>query len=177
MPFDPEATTPEAPAEPDEDATTEPQPDTGEQLPPNPDNGSQDTPDTSQDGDSANENDAVHKANEEAKKYRLRSKELQAENDALTAKIDEFRQLEVMSIASEHLREPSDLLKLGEHALADFQDDAGNVDLDAVLQAVDTLLGRRPELRKPSFPKRDPNQGPCSHTRAGSDGWADVLRR
>lgn len=177
MPFDNTAATPDTPQEPStasgaQSATPEPQ---GPQKPSS--QASEGTEPEEHPSQEDQRDEARHAANEEAKKYRLKAKELTAQVDSLTATVRGFQTAEVERIAAQHLASPSDLFDIAKKELDDFIGDDGAVNSDSVLAAVDELLAARAELRKPAFPHRDPNQGPRQPVRTTAENWGSVFAR
>lgn len=113
------------------------------------------------------------KGNREAR-YRVERNEARQERDALTARVEALQTREVLRLADE-LAQPSDLLGIGGNSLADFVGEDGEVDPEAVAEAVAALVEARPGLAKnPRQRAVDLSQGLGNGTRPPAD-WAAFL--
>ena len=95
----------------------------------------------------------------EAAKYRVQRNEAREALTAAEARIQALQTREVLRHAAE-LAEPEDLLSIGEHGLADFLTEDGEVNPEAVSEAVSALIEGRPGLaRNPRVSATDTTQG------------------
>jgi hypothetical protein len=112
----------------------------------------------------------------EAAKYRTRLRETEAERDALTARVAKLQTAELTRLAAEHLDTPGDLYALTGTTLADYLGEDGELDAEAVADAVAGLLATRPGLRKRQAAV-DPSQGHHGGGRPKSTpSWGNLLQ-
>lgn len=111
------------------------------------------------------------KGNPEAAKWRTHAREVEAERDTLTARVQALQAAEVVRLATGpgKLHDGSDL----PDDLDSLLDESGDVDPGAVTEAVDRLRENKPHLAAPAF-GGSVGQGERS-TSTGSS-WADVIR-
>lgn len=83
-------------------------------------------------------------------RYRVERNEARVALASATARIEAFQTREIERLAGEHLSAPGDLLTLSGRALADFVDENGDIDAEAVEEAAREVLDSRPGLRKPA---------------------------
>ncbi len=116
------------------------------------------------------------KGNSEAAKYRTRLRAVEAERDALAARVAAFTRAEVERHAAARLADPDDLFSLGRVEVADLFDDEGLVDVDKVEQAVTDLLERKPRLAADYQPDAEGFDGGARQSVSGSPpSWSSVL--
>jgi hypothetical protein len=108
------------------DVTTDPEaPVDGPEAPMEP-------PETDDAPDGADQHDdGQDGGNREAARYRRRLREVEAERDALTARVETMQRTEAERLASKHLAKGA-ALWIGDTQLADLLDDDGNVDASKV---------------------------------------------
>ncbi|OBL00871.1 hypothetical protein A5646_20495 [Mycobacterium sp. 1245499.0] len=115
------------------------------------------------------------KGNREAR-YRVERNEARTALAAAQARIEALQTREVHRLAEE-LAQPSDLLELGGVSLADLMDDNGEVDPEAVVEAVAALIEARPGLAKnPRQRAVDPSQGLGNGTGKRAPTFADLFK-
>ncbi len=116
------------------------------------------------------------KGNSEAARYRTRLRAVEAERDALAARVAAFTRAEVERHAAARLADPDDLFSLGKVEVADLFDDEGLVDVGKVEQAVIDLLERKPRLAKNYEPDADGFDGGARKSVSGSvPSWGSIL--
>lgn len=113
------------------------------------------------------------KGNAEAARWRVKLRETEAERDTLRARVTDMHAAEVSRLATGPgaLHDGADLLLTS--TLDDLLDDDGNVDAEAVTEAVAALVERKPHLARPAF------EGGVGIGEAGattSTSWADVIK-
>ncbi|ORA07421.1 hypothetical protein [Mycobacterium arosiense] len=92
------------------------------------------------------------------------------------ARIEAYQRREVERLAAD-LAQPGDLLELGGVSLADLLGEDGEVDPEAVAEAVAALVESRPGLAKnPRQRAVDPSQGLGGQSGKASPTWGDLLR-
>lgn len=79
---------------------------------------------------------------------RQRAQELEAERDALAARLDARDRAEVTRLAGEILAQGSDLLDLGGVSLDDLRDENGDINADEVAAMAAALVETRPGLMR-----------------------------
>ncbi|MDV8000757.1 hypothetical protein [Rhodococcus sp. IEGM 1408] len=114
---------------------------------------------------------------------RERAEQLQTERDALAGRVATLQTREIEAIAANSLAQPTDLLALSGHSLADFTDEDGEIDPGLVAAAVEELIEARPGLAKgATMPRKFQDWG---HSRSndmhapgggGSRTWADAFK-
>lgn len=98
------------------------------------------------------------KGNREAK-YRTERNSARESLAAAEARIEAMQLREVERLAAD-LAQPSDLFEVGGVTLADLLSESGDVDNDAVTEAVSALIEQRPGLAlNPTVRATDPSQG------------------
>lgn len=107
------------------------------------------------------ETEPGHGGNEEAKKYRLRLRDAEAERDRLAEQLINHQHSDLARIAGEDfdgrgLYDPDDLLRYSGKNVADYVTDDGLVDSEAVTTDLRALAEQRPHL----FEDRLPRSGP-----------------
>jgi len=123
----------------------------------------------------------------EAARYRRRLREAEGQRDAVTAerdglaqRVERMQRADVERLASTGgLAAPADLWALGGVELAELLDDDGEVDAEAVAEAVAGVLEARPGLRGRRRPAPDRSQG-STHAQGGAKRvttWGDALSR
>ena len=128
------------------------------------------------DPDSEDQNSAAAKASADAKKYRLRLRETEEERDTLASQLDEYRRRDVEAVAGEVLADGADLWT-SVTELAEFIDDNGALDTDAVATAARAIVKGRPHWGKPG-PTGDRDQGLKGGDQTPPPAsFGDVLRR
>lgn len=124
-------------------------------------------------GDTSVSPEPPRKGNEEAARYRVERNEARAERDALTARVEALQRAEVVRLATGpgKLVDGSDVLNSAD--LADLLDESGDVDVDKVGVAVETLAEAKPHLAQPAFS----NEAGIGEGRAtpATATWADVI--
>jgi hypothetical protein len=113
--------------------------------------------------------------NAEAQRLRSARRAVEAERDAVLARLTKLQTREAVRLASADLAKGEDLFEIGKTDLASLLTEDGGVNEDAVRSAVNELLDGRPGLRKPAgFP--DLGQGRRRQTAAPKTTWADWLQ-
>lgn len=116
------------------------------------------------------------KGNREAR-YRVERNQAREALTAAEARVEALQLREVSRLASEHLAQPEDLLSLGEHGLADFLTEDGEIDPEAVAEAVSALIEARPGLaRNPRVGATDPTQGQGGGQGKPAPSWVDLFK-
>lgn len=87
--------------------------------------------------------------NSEAARWRRQLREVEAERDALTERVQGYQRRECEAAVSDLLDVPADLFDIGQIDVNDFYDDNGQLDADMLRLAAGTLLEERPRLGKP----------------------------
>lgn len=117
---------------------------------------------------------ATAPSNKEAR-YRVERNEARAERDSLAQRVERMQRAEVERIASDALSHPADIFSLSGNAVADYLDDAGNIDPERVAADVAAVLSERPGLRKAAA-AFDPTQGTGGRDpRSGPTTWGEFL--
>ena len=126
------------------------------------DTGAPDSEHATEDNEGARED---HR-NNEAKRYRLRLRETEAERDKLTEQIagheQTIRALQrrlIETAAATTLRDPADLWRYDNLEVTDLLDDQGIPDPEKIIAAVDNMTAQRRHLERPRTPKPDRKQG------------------
>ncbi|MGD1281332.1 hypothetical protein ACKUUI_05985 [Mycobacterium seoulense] len=110
-------------------------------------------------------------------RYRVERNQAREELAAANVRIETYQTREVHRLANE-LAQPSDLLELGGVSLADLLDGNGEVDPEAVAQAVSSLIETRPGLAKnPKVRAVDPSQGMGGQPGRAPVGWEALFRK
>lgn len=112
-----------------------------------------------------------HSGNREAR-YRTQRNQAREALEIANQRLEAYQRAEVERLASE-LSEPTDVFTLSGKELADFLGESGDIDSEAVAEAVAGILATRPGLSKPARPV-DPTQG-MGNNHAGSPRWVDLL--
>ena len=138
------------------------------------------TPDGSP-GVSAPADDQEGAGNTEAAGYRRRLRDTERERDALAERVDRYRRTEVSRLAADTLAVGTDLLSIGDTALADLVNDDGDPDPQKIRTAAETLVRTRPGLKRgptPGETRAAIGQG-GTHSAPTAPGttWTDVLSR
>lgn len=114
----------------------------------------------------------------EAARRRVQLREVEAERDALTERVQGFLRADAERIASAQLSQAADLFDIGNVQLADLLGEDGEVDPKLVEDAAEELIAARPGLAVPE-PRRGPSRGGLGNygSTAGSSGrtWAGEL--
>ncbi|HCS59062.1 MAG TPA: hypothetical protein DIW80_19460 [Gordonia polyisoprenivorans] len=119
----------------------------------------------------------------ENKSMRDRAKTAEAERDTLRQRVEGFQRTEITRAAGDLLQTADDIFTAGA-SVADFLDDDGNVDTDAVRAAASDLLTERPHWGKGYTGDKPPTQRPIEGLRPGALPrdyqppqltWRDVL--
>lgn len=98
--------------------------------------------------DAADGHTEPHSPNREAAGYRHRLREVEAERDQLTTRLDAAHARAASQIAAGRLADPDDLWHAAD--LASLRTDDGDLDPDKVDAAVDELVRAKPHYRKPA---------------------------
>lgn len=115
-------------------------------------------------------------ANEEAKKYRLRLREVETERDGIASQLDSMRRQVIDRAVTDlpsSLSDPADLWRDGLD-IADLLTEDGSVDLESVSTAVATVIEQHPGWSTPG-PSGLPGGGSSGSVGEDSATWADVL--
>lgn len=124
-------------------------------------------------GPAADSPDEAPRGNREAR-YRVERNEAREALATATARIEAMQTREVERLAGAHLSVPGDLLTLSGKTLADFLDEAGEINPERVEEAAKEVLAARPGLR-PNDPAVDRTQG-LGHTPKASPSWSALLK-
>ncbi len=111
--------------------------------------------------------------NREAR-YRVERNQARDERDELAKRVQSLLTREAERVASKHLSEPADLFALTGKTIKDFLGEDGEVDVEAVTQAANDLLGSRPGLAK-NAPAVDHSQGLGGGGRPSQPSWEMLL--
>jgi hypothetical protein len=118
--------------------------------------------------------------NTEAKKYRLRLRDTEAERDTLTARVSALQRSEVLRLAGQHLTNAEDLLVHKGEDLTGYLTDDGTVDPAQVQATVAELIGERAYLARRRLPMPNPAQGSGGSGEPGEPeelpGFVEVFR-
>lgn len=85
----------------------------------------------------------------EARKYRKRAQEAEAERDSLRERLSTMQRNEIQRMASDKLVDPTDLWSTGA-TVNDYLDDDGNLDPDKLNTAIGVILEAKPHWRQKS---------------------------
>lgn len=114
--------------------------------------------------------------NREAAKYRTRLREVEAERDALKARVDAMTRKQIEGVIGDKLHRPDDFFEVdGGVAIDDLIAEDGTVDEAKVSTRLATITETRPHLIKPA-PKVDsaaPSRGAAEE---GKTTWQDALQ-
>lgn len=125
--------------------------------------------------EAAPEAEATPKGNREAR-YRVERNQAREERDALAARVEAYQRREVERLAAE-LAQPGDIFELGGVSLVDLLGEDGEVDADAVSDAVSALIESRPGLaRNPKVLATDTTQGLGSSGGPKVPSWTDLFK-
>ena len=120
------------------------------------------------------EAEATPKGNREAR-YRVERNQAREALAEAQARIEAYQRREVERLAAD-LAQPGDIFELGSVSLADLLGEDGEVDADAVSEAVADLIEARPGLaRNLKVAATDSTQGMGGAGKHGPE-WADLLR-
>lgn len=109
-------------------------------------------------------------------RYRLERNSAREELAAAQQRIDSLLTREAERVASKHLAEPSDLFTVLGKTVKDFIDpETGELDVEAVTNAANELIGSRPGLGK-NTPAFDPSQGRGGGTAKPKTTFADLFK-
>ncbi|MEE2855401.1 MAG: hypothetical protein VX424_22430 [Actinomycetota bacterium] len=116
--------------------------------------------------------------NSEAARWRRQLREVEAERDALTERVQGYMRRECESMVSDLLDVPADLFEIGQVDVTAFYDEDGTLNEGELRAAAGALLDMRPRLGKPrpegprwqNFGQHSPPPPP-----RGSS-WGDVLK-
>ncbi|MCC5954177.1 MAG: hypothetical protein JJU45_18965 [Acidimicrobiia bacterium] len=120
----------------------------------------------------------------EAKRYRLKLREVEGERDALRSQLEAVHRQEVVRHAegAGMLADGTDLLLDGRYSIGDLLDADGAVDGAKVTKAVADIVERRPHWQAPREPT-NPTGRPVTRLHGGTvddpgaRSWGDVIRR
>ncbi len=128
----------------------------------------------------AGEDQAVR--SEEAKRYRLRLRQTEAERDELrqtntdlAGRLETMQRAEVERVAADHLA-AGDAVWLAGADLADMLDEAGQVDAAKVQQVCQTATAERPYLGRPAVTATDVGIGVSGGQSDTSSSWQEALQ-
>ena len=113
----------------------------------------------------------------EAAKYRIKLREVEAERDALTARLEAAQRANVSQVVGSRVQDVSDFWEHTE--LASVLDDDGNVSTEAITAAVDALLESKPHYQKrptPMAPHVNIVQGDAEIKGGDAPSWDRVLK-
>lgn len=102
-----------------------------------------------QNGPQSREDDELTATRREAAERRRQLRETEAERDALRARVDRQDRAEVERIAATRLQDPADLFLALEGGLDDLRDDDGELDRDAIEQAIAKVIDAHPHWAAP----------------------------
>lgn len=91
---------------------------------------------------------AATSPNQEAAKYRVRLREVEAERDLLANRLQAAQERIVTTEAAKHFADPADLWSTTK--LADLLNESNSVDADKLDAAIDAALEAKPHWRKPA---------------------------
>lgn len=125
-------------------------------------------------GDDTEADETGRKGNAEAARWRVKFRDAEATNAVLSARVEALQTAEAHRLAEGpgRLVDGTDVLRGA--TLADLLDDDGNIDPEAVSEAVQALVESKPHLQSPKF-AGDAGQG-SRGTSTASVSWADVIR-
>lgn len=113
--------------------------------------------------------------NEEAKRYRLRLREVERERDQLKEQVQSFRQAEVERRAADVLEDASDIWLTDVQVDHLLDENSGELDDEKLSAAVEQVADEHPGWRK--RPQGvDNDQGRRSDNEVVSPSWAGMLR-
>lgn len=120
------------------------------------------------------ETEEAPKGNREAR-YRVERNQAREALAEAQARVEAYQRREVERLAAD-LAQPGDIFELGGVSLADLLGEDGEVDADAVSEAVNALIEIRPGLaRNPKVAAVDSTQGMGAGIRK-APSWSDLLR-
>jgi len=130
-------------------------------------------------GTDAEGNESAERADPTARdvRYRERLRETEAERDQLRDRLRARDRADVERIAADDLDRPADAWLVWGDDPDRFLDTHGDIDTDAVREAVTELLRERPAWRKRVARRGDPDQGKGNGQTDTGQGWLGVVRR
>ncbi|MGB6147473.1 hypothetical protein [Mycolicibacter algericus] len=115
--------------------------------------------------------------NQEAAKYRVRLREVEAERDLLANRLQAAQERIVTTEAAKHFADPADLWSTTK--LADLLNESNSVDADKLDAAIGAALEAKPHWRKPAS-VTESTSSVGGNGRIEGDGsqptWADLLQ-
>lgn len=112
------------------------------------------TPETTETADTSDATTGAPEATDdrgsnEARKYRKRAQEAEAERDSLRERLSTMQRNEIQRMAGDKLVDPTDLWATGA-TVDDYLDDDGNLDPDKLDTAIGVILEAKPHWRQKS---------------------------